>query len=283
MAARVITLSRKRDHITHVMCKLHWLPIHARIVFKCLLLTYKALNGQASVYISELISEYQPNRTLRSSSLHNFQEAPDGTVTYGRGFASAFPRSCKEVALALITESNVTLIDPDGPGNLKPFNVTCTTDGITQVHHDLEPNHHVNGPEDPGSYVRSITYIYTSLEQIVGLIRISADCRQFIEIKCYGSTFHSGIKLHHYWLDRTGMLMSNWGSPTGTNGCGCSLTQECSSPSLSCNCDENDLTWRQDGGWLNDKEHLPVTSVSVSDTGSGTEQAYVTLGTLLCS
>ncbi|XP_072030826.1 uncharacterized protein [Amphiura filiformis] len=46
MAARVITLSRKRDHITPVMCKLHWLPIHARIVFKLLLLTYKALNGQ---------------------------------------------------------------------------------------------------------------------------------------------------------------------------------------------------------------------------------------------
>ncbi|XP_072025123.1 uncharacterized protein [Amphiura filiformis] len=106
---------------------------------------------------------------------------------------TAFPRSCEEISPDLATESNVTLIDPDGPGNLEPFNVTCTTDGITQVHHDLEPNHHVNGPEDPGSYVRSITYIDTSLEQIVALIRISADCRQFIEIKCYGSTFHSGI------------------------------------------------------------------------------------------
>ena len=47
MAARVVTLTRKRDHITPVMHELHWMPIHARIVFKLLLLTYKALNGQA--------------------------------------------------------------------------------------------------------------------------------------------------------------------------------------------------------------------------------------------
>ena len=51
MAARVITLSKKRDHIPPVMYKLHWLTIHARIVFKLLLLTYKALNGQAPTYI----------------------------------------------------------------------------------------------------------------------------------------------------------------------------------------------------------------------------------------
>ena len=76
MAARVVTLTRKRDHITPVMYELHWLPIHVRIVFKLLLLTYKALNGQAPAYISELISDYQPNRTLRSSSLHLLKETP---------------------------------------------------------------------------------------------------------------------------------------------------------------------------------------------------------------
>ena len=39
MAARVIPLSKKRDHITPVMFKLHWLPIRAIIAFKLLLLT----------------------------------------------------------------------------------------------------------------------------------------------------------------------------------------------------------------------------------------------------
>ena len=101
MAARVITLSKKRDHITPVMYKLHWLPIHARIVFKLLLLTYKALNGQAPAYISELISEHRHSRTLRSLSLHLLQEAPGRTVTYRRGFASAAPKLWNSLPLLL--------------------------------------------------------------------------------------------------------------------------------------------------------------------------------------
>ena len=47
MATRIITLSKKLDHITPVMYKLHWLPIHARIIFKLLLLTCKAQNGRS--------------------------------------------------------------------------------------------------------------------------------------------------------------------------------------------------------------------------------------------
>ena len=108
MAARVVTLTRKRDHITPVMYELHWLPIHARIVFKLLLLTYKALNGQAPAFISELISDYQPNRTLRSSSLHLLKETPGRTVTYGRGFSSAAPKLWNSLPLLLRTPQSAT-------------------------------------------------------------------------------------------------------------------------------------------------------------------------------
>ena len=108
MAARVVTLTRKRDHITPVMYELHCLPIHARIVFKLLLLTYKALNGQAPAYISELISDYQPNRTLRSSSLHLLKETPGRTVTYGRGFSSAAPKLWNSLPLLLRTPQSAT-------------------------------------------------------------------------------------------------------------------------------------------------------------------------------
>ncbi len=48
--------------------QLHWLPIKDRIVFKILLITYKALNDLAPPYISELLTHYTPRRTLRSSS-----------------------------------------------------------------------------------------------------------------------------------------------------------------------------------------------------------------------
>ena len=51
IAARLITGSGRRDHITPVLKNLHWLPIKSRITFKILLLTYKILNGQSPTAI----------------------------------------------------------------------------------------------------------------------------------------------------------------------------------------------------------------------------------------
>ena len=56
-AARIITGSRKFEHITPSLIKLHWLPIKFRIEYKILLLTYKALNGLAPQYLSDLLIE----------------------------------------------------------------------------------------------------------------------------------------------------------------------------------------------------------------------------------
>ena len=65
-AARVLTGTRKREHITPILASLHWLPVKSRIEFKILLLTYKTLNGQAPSYLKELIIPYYPTGTLRS-------------------------------------------------------------------------------------------------------------------------------------------------------------------------------------------------------------------------
>lgn len=67
-AARVLTKTRRRDHISPVLASLHWLPVKSRIEFKTLLLTYKALNGQAPSYLKELIKPYCPARALRSQN-----------------------------------------------------------------------------------------------------------------------------------------------------------------------------------------------------------------------
>ena len=68
-AARVVTRTGKFDHITPVLKQLHWLPVRYRIVFKILLLVYKALNGTAPSY-SELLKYHTSKRKLRSSSQH---------------------------------------------------------------------------------------------------------------------------------------------------------------------------------------------------------------------
>ncbi len=64
-AARVLTRTRKYEHISPVMSTLHWLPIKHRIDFKILLITYKALNGLAPQYLSELLLHYRPPHLLR--------------------------------------------------------------------------------------------------------------------------------------------------------------------------------------------------------------------------
>ncbi len=67
-AARVLTRTRKYDHISPVMSTLHWIPFKHRIDFKILLITYKALNGLAPKYLGELLSHYSPLRPLRSQN-----------------------------------------------------------------------------------------------------------------------------------------------------------------------------------------------------------------------
>ncbi|XP_064646202.1 uncharacterized protein LOC135499388 [Lineus longissimus] len=46
-AARVTCLIPKFERISPVLMRLHWLPVKARVEFKILLLTYKAVHGAA--------------------------------------------------------------------------------------------------------------------------------------------------------------------------------------------------------------------------------------------
>ncbi len=70
-AAKVFTRTRNYDHISPVLSKLHWLPIKHHMHCKILLIIYKALNGLAPQYLSELLSHYSPSRLLCSqNSIH---------------------------------------------------------------------------------------------------------------------------------------------------------------------------------------------------------------------
>ena len=101
-AARMITLTKRREHITPVLKTLHWLPVDVRIDFKVLLLVYKALNGLAPQYIRDLLQEYQPSRQLRSSSRDMLEIPKSRTVRYGdRSFAVCAPKIWNNLPLAV--------------------------------------------------------------------------------------------------------------------------------------------------------------------------------------
>jgi len=90
-ATRLILCKQKYDHATPLLIQLHWLPVSQRIIFKILLLTFKALNGLAPMYIAQLLDRYVPLRPLRSSS-RGLLKVPRSSTKYGdRSFSVCTP------------------------------------------------------------------------------------------------------------------------------------------------------------------------------------------------
>jgi hypothetical protein len=108
-AARVISRTRKYEHITPVLFKLHWLPVPERIIFKILLLTFKALHGMAPVYLTELLTSYEPQRTLRSTH-QNLLLVPRTKLKYygDRSFSKCAPVLWNNLPLELRQATELT-------------------------------------------------------------------------------------------------------------------------------------------------------------------------------
>ena len=67
-----------------------------RIIFKILLLTFKALNDLCPSYISDLLETYKPTRSLRSSSRNLLAIPRSKLKSYGdRAFSVCAPK-CSE-------------------------------------------------------------------------------------------------------------------------------------------------------------------------------------------
>ena len=94
-AARIVTKTRKFDHITPILHQLHWLPIAQRIDFKILLLTFKALHNLAPSYITNMLKKVDTysNRNHRSSSSNLLIIPTTSLVSFGdRCFSFAAPK-----------------------------------------------------------------------------------------------------------------------------------------------------------------------------------------------
>ena len=91
-AARLVSLSRKREHITPVLEDLHWLPMKYRITFKINLITFNCLNNLAPSYLQELVEPYKPCRDLRSSNA-NLLKVPNFKLKFSeKAFSILAPK-----------------------------------------------------------------------------------------------------------------------------------------------------------------------------------------------
>ena len=72
-AARIVTKTSRREHVTPVLRSLHWLPVEYQPNFKMLTLTFKALAGTAPPFICDDVELHQTTHSLRSSSQTQFK------------------------------------------------------------------------------------------------------------------------------------------------------------------------------------------------------------------
>ena len=200
-----------------------------------------------------------------------------------------YSETCTKVKASISNVSGDYLIDPDGVLGEDPFPVYCNmTDkggvGVTIVGHDMENRTQVIGYEKRGEYFVDVHYRSASISQLKAPTEASGNCQQFIKYECFHARLiEDGFS---WWVSRDGQNMAYWGGANfKTGGCACGLTRSCANgQSLKCNCDKNDKKWREDGGFLTNKSHLPVKQLRFGDTGDANlkEEGYHTLGKLEC-
>ena len=83
-AARLLTYSKKYDHITPILIELHWLPVKSRIEFKILILTFKAYYETGPKYLTDTIIKHLPTRKLRSATKELLVVPKYNLETYGK-------------------------------------------------------------------------------------------------------------------------------------------------------------------------------------------------------
>ena len=91
-AARLLSRTGRREHITPVLKALHWLPIKQRVLFKSLMMIHKALhNDNAPRYLTEMFKVYHPSRILRSAMDNWTLCVPRSKSHYGHRSTQVFP------------------------------------------------------------------------------------------------------------------------------------------------------------------------------------------------
>ena len=88
-AARLVTRTPLRNHITPVLKQLHWLPVHCRITYKLMVMVYKCVHGTAPSYLTDLIRpKCRDSRLRQPGQLDLHRSVPNKGVGAGAfGFA----------------------------------------------------------------------------------------------------------------------------------------------------------------------------------------------------
>ena len=212
-------------------------------------------------------------------------------------------RSCEEYAAFGIRASGMYPIDPDGIlVGQPPFNVFCRFDAntgqvLTEVIHSYsEGLIKIDNCDEPGCYLKNITYISTDNErineriiepsQLEALIDLSLECKQSFYYECTLAPLRTEDVDYAYWVGRDGKKNVYFtGSDASTHACDCYYTEEgCVEEELlhnTCNCDSNEPTPLVDSGLITSSA-LPMLTIAFGGLRYDIQQASYTIGRLIC-
>ena len=102
-AARLITKDSYLVDSKTVLRKLYWLPIRARIKYKVILLTFKALNNLAPQYLRDMVTIVESKRYTRQSTVGVRLVEPRSKLKFGgdRAFSVCAPRLWNSLPISL--------------------------------------------------------------------------------------------------------------------------------------------------------------------------------------
>ena len=236
------------------------------------------------------------NNTGRCIQSHNGSRCNCSNTSY-TGETCSQPkqgpkRTCHEYFMSGNRINGMYMIKPGS----KEFQVYCEMDGpdgtTTVVQHKqgrklrtvYETAHSDN------DFYKHLFDYKVDMKEVDELVQASDHCRQYIKYFCSHSTLmYSNDKenalVNRYgarWFSRDGQIRNYWGGAVPDSfSCECGMKGNCADPSLKCNCDLMDKTWRSDGGYLRNKEDLPVTKIQFSRRYTNPSSMYE-LGPLEC-
>ena len=93
-AARLLTKTKRNEHISPVLQELHWLPVNLRINFRILVHVYNTLHDDSSpAYLKSMLTAHEPSTALRSTGSYKQLFTPrTRTSTGDKAFANLAPR-----------------------------------------------------------------------------------------------------------------------------------------------------------------------------------------------
>ena len=108
-AARLITGDTRDVNSIIVLRKLHWLPIRARIRYKILLLTFKAIHNHGPQYMKNMLLIQVNVRNTRSSNNELRLAEQKSKLQYGgdRAFSVCAPKLWNRLPCSLRSSTNV--------------------------------------------------------------------------------------------------------------------------------------------------------------------------------